>query len=75
MKQLRVDQATRNPTCGDWTVSNRTKKKPGCSTVVFRGNGEKWRGDFVCVECLRLMIGLILVLLISFSPVVSMVLV
>ena len=41
----------------------------------FGGRGEKWWCDFVCVERLELMNGLMLVPLIFFSRMVSMVLV
>ena len=39
-----------------------------CSQT-FGGMWEKWLWDFVCVECLGLMIGLMLFLLVSFSSI------
>ena len=62
-----------NPACGDWTGSNRIEKDrvrvP--PEFVWGKRGEKWWCNFVCVERL----GLMLVLLMSFSRMMSMILV
>ena len=82
MKQLRLDQAIKyltcgDPACGNWTGSKQTEKERGrVPPGVFLGwRWEKRWWDFVCAECLGLMIWLMLVLLISFSRMVGMVLV
>ena len=59
----------RNSACGDWTGSNRTEH-PGGKVVYILGEreerGEEWWCDFVCVERLGLMIGLLNVGFIDF---------
>ena len=58
MKQLRLDQAIRNITCGNLEillvvtgVGVTELKKTGVVNLpgFFRGRGEKWWCDFVCV--------------------------
>ena len=69
MKQLRLDQAIRNISCGNLEIllvviglGVTELKKTGVVNLPgsFRGRGEKWWCDFVCVERLGLMIGLML---------------
>ena len=84
MKPLRLDQAVRNLTCGNLEIPLvviRLRvtglKKTGFVYLLdlFGGRVEEGWCDFVCVERLGLMIGLMLVLLIFFLRMVSMVLV
>ena len=51
------------------------KKTGSCTSWIVWGKGIEWWCNFVCAEHLGLMIGLILVQLMSFSGMVSMVLV
>ena len=64
-----------NPTCGDSSrVTGLKKIKILYLLDLFEGSGEKRQCDIKCVECLW-MIVLIVVMLMSYSPVVSAVLV
>ena len=79
-----LDQAIRNLTCSDLeiplvVIGLGVKGLKKTRVVYLLGfleeRGEKWWCNFVCVKRLGLMIGLMLILLISFSRVVSMALV
>ena len=79
-----LDQAIRNLTCSDLeiplVVTGLGVKGLKKTRVVYllgflEERGEKWWCNFVCVKRLGLMIGLMLILLSSFSRVVSMALV
>ena len=77
---MRLNQTIRNLTCGDLEISlvviqlGVTRlKKTGFMYLLFRGmRGERWC-DLMCVERLE-MIGLMVVLLRSFSRMMSTVL-
>ena len=81
MKQLKLDQAIRKLTFGGLEIplvviglGVTGLKKTGVVYLLGfwgeRGGGGGWWCDFVCVERLGLMIGLMLVLLFSFPRVV-----
>ena len=77
MKQLKLDQAIRKLTFGGLEIP-LVVTGLGVTGVVYLlgfwgergGGGKEWQCDFVCVERLGLMIGLMLVLLFSFPRVV-----
>ena len=77
-KKLRLYQTTRNLTSGDITSGDSTGtaalKKIRLVNLLdlFEGRGEKGQCDLVCVECLW-MIGLMVVMLMSYSHVVSVI--
>ena len=50
-------------------IPGNAAKHSGECSQTFGGMWEKWLWDFVCVECLGLMIGLMLFLLVSFSSI------